>query len=892
MKTILLVDDVEMNRKLILPAFKDDYYILEAESGEDALTILKSNHVDIVITDIFMEPMDGYTLIREIRKNEHLKETPVIAITESDEASQAEAIAAGADYFLSRPMRSDELRREVYRLTGQDSGRKELIHTDFLLQSIPGAVIVYKVKDNAFEVLTCSRGLSIITGWEAEEFCQNFGNTNIKKIHPSDKKHYQDVIHRIVKTKSRADLIFRGYKKDGSMIWLFLQGQYAGEEDGCPIIECLILEASDNASMYQSILDQSTSLVTVVDAHTFEVLYANQAAKDTVSVRQGQYIGSVCYKNIYGLEQPCERCIVHQPGEHMCVIPEYEYCGQFYRQIFRKMLWHGKEAIMEFTDNVTDQKEKVALIERQKDMQDAILDTIPAGIMVFKFTETGIKIVSVNKSICEMMGMDKEKALGDAETNITALTHPDDIQIVLDAARRLSVEGAYVEYEYRHFYRSRNDYVWVLGQGRSLRNHDGYVYAYVNFTDITLRKEVESLQSKLENAGIQAAAKAEFYSQMSHDMRTPMNIILGLADIALQENEVSDLHQDIEKIKDSGKYMLNLINDTLDLQRIEGGKLKLEPQIVRCRTILDDIVTMISPGVREKNLTFQVSIPENTHIDEFVRADVLRLKQIATNILSNSIKYTPTGGRMELSIEEISREGMTCHVVIKISDNGVGMSQDFLKNGIFKPFSQERNAMSMMYPGSGLGLSIVKELVEMMGGSIQVTSKLGVGTTFSIFLDLELVAAEEAAQISNKKVDESKEMKENMEGRYILLCEDHPLNAEIVQRLLQKVGCTVEWAENGAIGVDIFSKSKPGHFNAILMDIRMPVMDGLEATRRIRSSNHADAKSVPIIAMSANAYEDDINKSLDAGMNEHLAKPVNSQRLLQILEKYIDHENA
>ncbi|MDD3368686.1 MAG: response regulator [Lachnospiraceae bacterium] len=442
-----------------MPTFENNYYVLEAESGADALTILKNNHVDMVITDIFMEYMDGYTLIKEIRKNEQLKNIPIIAITEKDEASQADAIAAGADYFISRPMDSDALRLETYRIMGQDSGRKELIHKDFLLQSIPGAVIVYKMNKGTLEVLTCSRGLSIITGWEAEELCQHFGDERYRMIHPSDQKAFDKMIKKIVRTKARAELTYRGYKKDGSVTWLLFQGQYAGEEDGCPIIEGMILNVSNDSVMYQSILDQSTALVTVVDTDSFEVLYANQAAKDTVGKNPGQYIGNICYKYIFGLDKPCAHCIVNQTKKDVFVAPKQEFKGRYYQQTFRRMLWHGKEAIMEFTNDITDEEEKMELIERQKNMQDSILDTIPAGIMVFKFVDNTIKIVSVNRSICEMMGMDKEKALGDADTNITSLTHPDDIQIVLDAAGKLKVPGAYVEYEYRHFYRSRNDYV-------------------------------------------------------------------------------------------------------------------------------------------------------------------------------------------------------------------------------------------------------------------------------------------------------------------------------------------------------------------------------------------------------------------------------------------------
>lgn len=887
MKTILLVDDLELNRKFILPIFEENYYILEAESGFEALTILKNNHVDLIITDIFMDDMDGYTLIRKIRENIKLKEIPIIAITERDEASQADAIAAGADYFVSRPMDSNELRREVLRLTGQDVGRKDLIHTDFLLQYIPGVVIVYRVKDTSLEVLACSRGLGAITGWETDEIGQNVKAEDYNKIHPSDLQLFNNTIAKIVKTKSRAKLSYRGIKKDGSTIWLTFQGSYIGEEDGYPIVEALILDATNDANMYQSLLDQTDSLVTVVDANTFEVLYANQAAKDTVGTSAGDYIGNVCYKHIFGLDKPCSHCIVNNSSEDIYVLPEKEFEGRYFQQTFRRMLWHGKKAIMEFTSDITVQREKMALLEQQKNIQESLLDTIPAGIMEFKFVGDNIQIVSVNKSICEMMGMEKGKALGEAKANIVALTHPDDVQIVLEAAKTLSEEDSYVEYEYRHFYRSRNDYVWVLGQGKSARNADGYVHAYVNYTDITARKEVEKLQDKLERTGAQAAAKAEFYSQMSHDMRTPMNGILGLADIALEENDIDTVHQDLEKIKESGKYVLNLINDTLDLQRIEGGRLKLEPQIVRCDLILSDVVEMITPAVREKNLTMNVAVAEKKLMNWYVKVDVMRFKQVIMNILSNAVKYTPTGGSIDFRVSELSREGNISHDIIEISDTGVGMSPEFLKHGIFKPFSQERNEMSMMYPGSGLGLSIVKKLVEMMGGTIEVNSILNEGTTFYIYIDLELIDHDEVEQNLKKIKGETIQSIENMEGTCVLLCEDHPLNAEIAQRLLKRAGCHVEWAENGTIGVEIFNKSKPGHFDVILMDIRMPIMNGLEATKAIRALQHPDAKKIPIIAMSANAYEDDIKKSIDAGMNDHLSKPVNTQILLETIGKYI-----
>ncbi|NCB92725.1 MAG: response regulator [Clostridia bacterium] len=642
------------------------------------------------------------------------------------------------------------------------------------------------------------------------------------------------------------------------------------------------------ADMYQFMLDQMSSLVTVVDAGTFEVIYANQAAKTVVGKRRRAYLGKVCYSNIFGLDKPCASCIVNATKDCTYIAPDMEYQGRVYHRLFKRINWYGKDAIIEFTDDVTEQKENIRLLEHQKNLQDAILDTIPAGIMVFKFTREGIQIVTANKSVCNMMGMDEKKAIGEATQNITSLTHPDDLQIVLDAAKRLSVPDASVEYEYRHFYRSRNDYVWVLGQGKSVRNPDGYVYAYVNYTDITARKEVERLNYELEKAENQAAVKAEFYSQMSHDMRTPMNGILGMAELALHEENIDELHQDVEKIKISGEYMLNLINDTLDLQRIETGRLKLEPQVARCNAMLEETIAMLMPAIKEKNIDLKVSVIDHSEMEWFVRIDVLRLKQIVTNIISNSIKFTPPGGTIELRVGELKREGMISHVLIKITDTGIGMSDEFLENGIFKPFSQEKNEFSMKYPGSGLGLSIVKKLVELMGGEIKVQSEQGVGTSFSIYLDFPMVTDEEVAKTNKNTEIQYTGVKKVINGKSILLCEDHPLNAEIVQKILEKMGCTVDWAENGELGLEKFKTSTPGQYSAILMDIRMPIMDGLETTRKIRASKHPDAANIPIIAMSANAYEEDIKKSLAAGMNTHLAKPVDPKNMINILEQYIE----
>lgn len=378
----------------------------------------------------------------------------------------------------------------------------------------------------------------------------------------------------------------------------------------------------------------------------------------------------------------------------------------------------------------------------------------------------------------------------------------------------------------------------------------------------------------------------DFYSRMSHDMRTPMNGILGIAALSKDENDIDTLHKNFEKVENSGVYMLGLINDTLDLQRIEAGKLQLKPQVVYCKEVIENMTDMIEVAAAKKNIDFKV-INKNSKLDCYAYVDEVRVKQIFMNLASNAIKFTPEGGKVEFVLETTSIQGDICHDKFQIIDNGVGMSEKFMQNNMFKPFEQEDNAMTSQYAGSGLGLAITKKLVSLMDGKIEVESKPGKGTTFTVYLDIKGLSDEKAENIIGEKIVHTQDAESVLRGKHILICEDQPLNAEITRRLVEKAGCTTEVAENGEIGLQLFEKSPGGTFDAVLMDIKMPVMDGLDATKNIRALERYDAKCVPIIAMTANAYDEDIKNSLKAGMNAHLAKPVKPDELYITLAENI-----
>ena len=378
------------------------------------------------------------------------------------------------------------------------------------------------------------------------------------------------------------------------------------------------------------------------------------------------------------------------------------------------------------------------------------------------------------------------------------------------------------------------------------------------------------------------ADKTEFFSRMSHDMRTPMNGILGMIRLSKDSNDIAEMHENMNKAESAGEYMLSLINDTLDLQRLESKKLQLEKEVVNVIDYYSSIFSIMQISAQQKQLEFNVRYID-IDMSDYIVLDTVRVKQILSNLISNAIKFTPAGGAVEVIVESLGQDASVLHRKYTVKDTGIGMSEEFIQNRLFKPYSQENNELSSQLTGSGLGMAITKNLVEIMGGHLEVDSALGEGTTFTAYLDIQRATKESADKLEREKKEKSETIMADLSGRKILLCEDHPLNAEIAQKLLEKAGCSVEWAENGQIGVELFEKSEDYSFDAVLMDIRMPVMDGISAARTIRSLLKPDAATVPIIAMTANAYDSDIQNCMDAGMNAHIAKPVNPQRLYKVL---------
>ena len=436
--------------------------------------------------------------------------------------------------------------------------------------------------------------------------------------------------------------------------------------------------------------------------------------------------------------------------------------------------------------------------------------------------------------------------------------------------------------DYRR-YGENGEIMWVRSFWNLLRDPEtnelnGILYSLDTTQSVKhQREEVEKERLLRKQANAANEAKTEFLSRISHDMRTPLNVILGLTHLSLEREHTPETMDELNKINAVSKFMLGLINDVLDVSRVETGHMTLHPEPYDVEEFQAYLDAFAVPLCEQKELKL---IQEVQTINTYVPlVDKLRINQIVFNLMSNAAKFTPEGGTITIRLQDQLTPSGRLALQIMVRDTGIGISEEFQKH-LFEPFVQERRDDTSLTRGSGLGLAIAKQIADLMQAKLTVCSEPGKGTCFTLSGEFDCVSA---GQLEQKRQEEQVADYDRLLDRHVLLCEDHPMNQEITRTLLEKKGIVVDLAENGESGVEKFSRSAPSFYDLILMDIRMPVLDGYGATGRIRSLNRPDAESVPIIALSADAFETNVQAAEKAGMNGYLAKPIDPLKLYKVI---------
>lgn len=885
--------------------------------------------------------------------------------------------------------------------------------------------------------------------WVSRPFCQTAGSSKdaFLKQYQSLRQYYTDYPDEFEYIKSRIEeaaaeaetgiaLAAPVPSREGGSTCAQMTVTFAGENtDGC--MECRAVYAKagrelqiseekscrweKRAGYFKWMLDEYVGNVYIADTDTYELLYLNKSSCDQLCLPEEQLIGKKCYEVIQGRTSPCPFC----NNDHLTEDKFYEW--EFYNPVLkRKFLiknrivdWEGHWARLELSNDNLSPEYKLEKRERER---EAIIRTIPGGFARVDARDLR-SIIWYGGGFLPMIGYTKDQFEQELSSKCDYV-HPDDIERVIKVMQNSRDNGQDTAVESRII--TRDGQIKILTMTFSYvsgkDSWDGIDSFYSIGLEVTKEREEQerqrnALEDAYQTARVANAAKTNFLSSMSHDIRTPMNAIMGMAAIAQANLEYPDKIRDcLDKISTSSRHLLSLINEVLDMSKIESGKVNISLEQVSLPEIVETVTDMCLPLMDEKHQSFQVSIGRVNH--ENVVTDGDRLRQVLMNLLSNAIKYTPEGGTITLRVNEqySPNPGKSQYEFICI-DTGIGISEEFLPF-IFDPFSRAEDSRISKIQGTGLGMAITENIVRMMNGTIGVESRIGKGSKFTVSVPLEICAEKEESTgelsglpvlvvdddqmtcenaaalldelgmrgewvlsgeeavsrvvnahdskkdffavildwkmpemdgleatkairrnlgehvpiivisaydyseieeqfleagadafitkplfkskilqvlqlfVSVDKEEENgakeEEKQQGIEGKRVLLVEDNDINREIVTELLQMNQVNVDSAGNGQLGKEAFEASAPGDYDAVLMDIQMPVMNGYDATAAIRSLEREDARKIPIIALTANAFTADAAKGYSVGMNDYLAKPVEIERLLSVLRKWID----
>ena len=777
---------------------------------------------------------------------------------------------------------------------------------DNLITTISGGVAIYEITDK-IRALYLTDETAAIAGYTKEELMPLLSENATALCHPDDIKKTYDFFKTHVPGGEVSAYEYRLKNKNGKYQWVSVRGKFVRKEKSIILYTIMtdidnIKKSEENARMQRNMMEialaQSNFRFWDYDIKTHR-LYRSAAVTEQVGFSEYE-------ENVP--ERFVEMGLIH-PDDIEAYLEFYHNVqkGKNQRLAFRAIFQNGEWGWVDIAykvffnedgepiraigvgGDIAKQKKKEE--EYQKDFE--LFYNVSIHVMQRQFIDVflvnvekkSIKLILANGNYMNMEekpdynSILREKLCGYPEIadEVYSKLNLSEIAKNIAITQNNRLEYTFAMRDKRGKKRWYRYYISYFHE-----NHSNLLILAKDVTDSTRVEEEKRLE--LESALTQAkkanAAKSEFLSNMSHDIRTPMNVIMNMVNMVKEEPDNSKLVVDyMNKISSMSTFLMGIMNDILNVSKMESGKVVLKEEPYSSSDLYDTIYTMMKPLCQEKGVEFEIVI--NRQNDAII-TDKTKLNQIFFNLLSNAVKFTPKGGKVSFRHENVVVDGNYIEWDSVISDTGCGMSKEFQKK-MYLPFEQEDNQVTANLTGTGLGLTIAKMNVEAMRGTIKVSSEPGKGTTFTVHLRTKYISEQEV--VSNNETNKKEEI--SLSGCKVLLVEDHVLNMEIAKRLLEKKQVEVHCAYNGSEAVQTYQNMPEGYFDAILMDIRMPIMNGLEATRAIRNTKRSDSKSVVIIAMSANAFPEDIDESRAAGMNEHIAKPVEPKLLFELLKKII-----
>jgi len=874
-------------------------------------------------------------------------------------------------------------------------------------------------------------------GYSREDFCRRF--RNLRQYYGEYPDAFaairQELIHAVRAGTRDIEMTIRLPVKKGSFSRAHLLGTiYEDTTAGGLLFQAELsgrdtpaAENEEQKRLYRQklqyfhfMLDSYEGNVYVSDMDTYELLYLNQHSCDVLGAPPAKLLGRKCYEVIQGRATPCPFCT----NDKLCEESFYEWefpnpvLERTFRIKNRIINWEGRRARLELSHDMYSTEYKLAKKDQER---DALIRSIPGGLVRVDGRDMQT-VLWYSSGFLDLIGYTKEQFEWELHSQCTYV-HPDDMEHTDDVMLESREKGKAMAAEVRIITRDGRvrilmmTYSYVSGED----SWDGVPSYYSVVIDVTAERteqarQRQALEDACKAAQIANDAKTNFLSSISHDIRTPMNAIMGMAVIAQANLQSTEKVQDcLNKINTSSRHLLSLINEVLDMSKIESGKIDLVPETVSLPKLVEDVMDVFRPLAAEKHQELQIDADHVWH--ETVVTDQNRLQQVLVNLLSNAVKYTPEGGRVGMRIREVpSYVKARGQYEFIVTDNGIGMSEEFIPH-IFEPFSRAEEAKLNQIQGTGLGMAITQNIVHMMNGTIEVKSATGKGSQFIVAVSFDLcqeseesneelsglpvlvvdddrIVCESVAEILDElgmrsswvlsgteavhlivnaheagdnffsvildwkmpemdgletlkiirkklgmdvpiivvsaydysEIEEefrqagadafltkplfkskiahtfhqicqsgradaallpAEEIPSSLEGKRILLVEDNQLNREIASELLKMHGFIIDEAENGQLAVEKFAASAPGEYDCILMDIQMPVMDGYQAAEAIRSLSRSDSKTVPILALTANAFASDIGKAHSAGMNDHVAKPIAVDQLVEALRRWV-----